>query len=328
MNKANSLKIVFMGTPGFAVHILSRLVEEGYRILAAVTAEDKQSGRGLKISFSPVKEYALRQGLKVLQPANLKSDGFLNELEELNADLFIVVAFRMLPEVVWSMPRMGTINLHASLLPQYRGAAPINHAIINGETETGVTTFFIEKEIDTGKILLQKKLSILPEDNAGSLHDKLMALGADLMLETIRQLAEGNLHAIDQQSIPHRAELKPAPKILKSFCSINWNQEATEIACFVRGLSPYPGAYAILKENEDEILFKIFEATAVQEKHEYRAGTIVIGVDKKFLIATSDGYLQIDDLQLAGKKRMTAHNFMLGFKDFQRFSIKLDPQKV
>ena len=238
---ADRLKIVFMGTPQFAVSSLEKLIHEGFDIAAVITAPDKPAGRGLVSTESPVKKCAIQHGIKILQPTNLKAQSFIDELKQLHADLFVVVAFRMLPEIVWDMPELGTINLHASLLPDYRGAAPINHAILNGETETGLTTFFLKKEIDTGDILFTKPIEILPDDNAGSLHDKMMLAGAELLFKTVKAIESRSFNTMPQ----HKNSNKTAPKIFKEDCKIDWNNSSQTIYNFIRGLSPYPTAWTI-----------------------------------------------------------------------------------
>ena len=304
------IPIIFMGTPEFAVTSLKTLLDKGYNVKAVVTTPDKPAGRGKNIQFSDVKKFALEHNLPILQPEKLKSPEFLSQLKEINADLFVVVAFRMLPKEVWAMPKRGTINLHAALLPDYRGAAPINHAIINGETETGITTFYIDEQIDTGKIIMQERCAIKPEDNIGTLYDKLMYIGAEAVCKTVDIIAEGNVNAIEQDSI--RTEgLHPAPKITKEFCQINWNAKAVDIHNLIRGLSPYPAAWCYLK---DEITAKIFTSTYSVETHNLEAGTFVSD-NKSFLkVATNDGFVSILELQMQGKKRMAIRDFLNGFK--------------
>ncbi|MBR5984067.1 MAG: methionyl-tRNA formyltransferase [Bacteroidales bacterium] len=304
------IPIIFMGTPEFAVTSLKTLLDKGYNVKAVVTTPDKPAGRGKNIQFSDVKKFALEHNLPILQPEKLKSPEFLAQLKEINADLFVVVAFRMLPKEVWAMPKRGTINLHAALLPDYRGAAPINHAIINGETETGITTFYIDEQIDTGKIIMQEKCPIEPKDNIGTLYDKLMYIGAEAVCKTVDIIAEGNVNAIEQDSI--RTEgLHPAPKITKEFCQINWNAKAVDIHNLIRGLSPYPAAWCYLK---DEITAKIFTSLYSIEKHNLAAGTFVSD-NKSFLkVATPDGFVSILELQMQGKKRMAIKDFLNGFK--------------
>lgn len=307
------MRIVFMGTPDFAVATLQRLVENGFEVVAVITAPDKPTGRGLKISESPVKKYAVSQDIPVLQPEKLKNKEFLEELSSFKADLQVVVAFRMLPEAVWSMPTKGTINLHGSLLPQYRGAAPINWAVINGEKYTGVTTFFIEKEIDTGKIIFSDTIEIGENDSAGELHDKMMWVGADLMVKTVKAIAAGEYPSIPQE---FNQELKAAPKIFKETTKIDWTQNSGSIHNFIRGLSPYPAAWTMLGEKQ----VKIFEARPdtdlPQNLEQVNSEDFVLFTDhKKILIAkTGDGFLTILSLQLEGKKRMTTEEFLRGYR--------------
>lgn len=304
------IPIIFMGTPEFAVTSLKTLLDKGYNVKAVVTTPDKPAGRGKNIQFSDVKKFALEHNLPILQPEKLKSPEFLAQLKEIDADLFVVVAFRMLPKEVWAMPKRGTINLHAALLPDYRGAAPINHAIINGETETGITTFYIDEQIDTGKIIMQERCAIEPEDNIGTLYDKLMFIGAEAVCKTVDIIASGNVNAIEQDSI--RTEgLHPAPKITKEFCQINWNNKSIDIHNLIRGLSPYPAAWCYLK---DDITAKIFTSAYSIEKHNLEAGTFVSD-NKSFLkVATQDGFVSILELQMQGKKRMAIKDFLNGFK--------------
>lgn len=304
------IPIIFMGTPEFAVTSLKTLLDKGYNVKAVVTTPDKPAGRGKNIQFSDVKKFALEHNLPILQPEKLKSPEFLAQLKEIDADLFVVVAFRMLPKEVWAMPKRGTINLHAALLPDYRGAAPINHAIINGETETGITTFYIDEQIDTGKIIMQERCAIEPEDNIGTLYDKLMFIGAEAVCKTVDIIASGNVNAIEQDSI--RTEgLHPAPKITKEFCQINWNNKSIDIHNLIRGLSPYPAAWCYLK---DDITAKIFTSAYSIEKHNLETGTFVSD-NKSFLkVATQDGFVSILELQMQGKKRMAIKDFLNGFK--------------
>ena len=310
MNK--NIDIVFMGTPEFAVASLKNLIDNNYNVKAVVTAPDRPAGRGRKIQYSDVKTYALEQQIPILQPEKLKSEDFLNSLRKLNADLFIVVAFRMLPEQVWSMPRLGTFNLHASLLPNYRGAAPINHAIINGETKTGVTTFFINKNIDTGNIILQEECDILANENVGDLHDKLMNLGSELILKTVNQISLGKLKTISQENI-NLKNIHPAPKLNKEFCKINWDLSGEKIHNKIRGLSPYPAAWTMFSNDKSSIC-KIYSSKFIAENHNLKNGSL-ISDNKSFIkIAVSDGYIYIDNLQLAGKKRMNVKSLLNGYK--------------
>jgi methionyl-tRNA formyltransferase len=308
LNKSG-LKIVFMGTPDFAVASLDILVKNQYNIVGVVTACDKPAGRGNKVQTSAVKKYAEEQHLNILQPEKLKSPKFISALQALQADLFVVVAFRMLPEMVWRMPRLGTFNLHASLLPQYRGAAPINWAVINGETETGVTTFFLQHEIDTGEIILQEKINIAPTDNAGSLHDKLMLLGADLVLKTVQYIQENK--AVTQPQVS-RQELKHAPKIFKETCKINWNDTALNIHNLIRGLSPYPAAFTVL----DNKILKIYQSAINKERNADIAATGNYLTDNKTYLSfkCADGFIDVLELQIEGKKCMKIEEFLRGHR--------------
>ncbi len=310
------LRIVYMGTPEFAVESLKRLVEGGYQVVGVITMPDKPMGRhGSVLQASPVKQYAVSQGLKVLQPEKLKNEEFLEELRALKADLQIVVAFRMLPEVVWNMPRLGTFNLHASLLPQYRGAAPINWAVINGETETGITTFFLKHEIDTGEIIDQVRIPIADTDNVEVVYDKLMKLGGDLVVKTVDAILEGKVKTTPQEQLAKAEELRPAPKIFKETCRIDWNAGVKKVYDFVRGLSPYPAAWTELHQGEAApVSLKIFETEKLFTPHTLKPGTVV--TDKKiyFHIASTDGFLRVLSLQLAGKKRMDVADFLRGYR--------------
>jgi methionyl-tRNA formyltransferase len=297
-----------MGTPEFAVPSLEVLVKAGYNIVGVITAPDKPKGRGRQLAGSPVKEFAMSAGLRVLQPTNLKNPEFIEELRSLEANLQVVVAFRMLPEVVWDMPVIGTFNLHASLLPQYRGAAPINWAIINGETESGVTTFFLKHEIDTGNILLQEKEPIYRDDTAGTLYERLMNKGSGLVLKTVKDIENDTITPSEQ---PFSSEQKHAPKIFTEICEIKWDQSAETIYNFIRGLSPYPGAWC--KWKNDQIM-KIFKTTIVEEASDGLPGELKSD-NKSFLhIKTGNSWLSIDELQLQGKKRMTIEEFLRGNK--------------
>jgi len=302
----NNLRIIFMGTPEFAVPSLEILVENKFNVVAVITAPDKPQGRGQKLTASPVKECALKHNIEVLQPTNLKSPEFLNELKSYNANLQIVVAFRMLPEVVWSMPSLGTFNLHASLLPQYRGAAPINWAIINGEKETGATTFFLKHEIDTGSIIFQEKEKIDDDDDAGKLYERLRHKGAALVLKTVKAIESGNYPSVPQTE----AEAKHAPKIFKETCEVNWNQPSESIRNFVRGLSPYPAAWTTLNGK----VFKIFQSAIDSRQSLAKPGEIETD-NKTFLrVKTQDGWLSILKFQPEGKKRMSVEEFFRGNK--------------
>jgi methionyl-tRNA formyltransferase len=310
-----ALRIVYMGTPEFAVESLKCLVEGGYNVVGVVTMPDKPMGRhGSVLRASAVKEYAVAQGLPVLQPEKLKDEQFLAELRALKADLQIVVAFRMLPEVVWDMPRLGTFNLHASLLPQYRGAAPINWAVMNGDKETGITTFFLQHEIDTGKVIQQERVSIEPTDNVGVVHDKLMYLGGKLVIETVDAILEDRVVSIPQEEMITDEPLRPAPKIFKETCRIDWGAPTQRIYDFIRGLSPYPAAWTLLKiEGQKEKNLKIYDSKPVFESHEYAVGKVVTDQKSFFRIATIDGFIEVNRLQVAGKKQMEITDFLRGF---------------
>ncbi|NDW09383.1 methionyl-tRNA formyltransferase [Dysgonomonas sp. 520] len=315
--RKEDLRIVFMGTPDFAVETLKVLVENKYNVVGVITMPDKPSGRGHKIQYSAVKKYALDNNLPILQPEKLKDETFLSELREWKADLQIVVAFRMLPEVVWNMPPQGTFNLHASLLPQYRGAAPINWAIINGEKETGATTFFLTHEIDTGKIILQEKVAIGETDNVGKIHDELMLMGAQLVRKTVDIILSGQVDAIDQSKYYQNEEdLKTAPKIFKETCRIDWNQPAEKIYNLIRGLSPYPVAWTELCNDKDETQpIKIFSATIIMdENHQMEPGSMKTDNKSYIHIACKDGFMNVQDIQLAGKKMMKTSELLNGFK--------------
>ena len=309
------LRIVYMGTPDFAVPTLEKLINAGYNIVGVITMPDKPVGRHQnQLQASPVKECALRHNIKVLQPEKLKDEDFLAELRSLQADLQIVVAFRMLPEVVWNMPRLGTFNLHAALLPQYRGAAPINWAIINGDTKTGITTFFLDHDIDTGRVIQQESVPIGPDDNVEDVHDRLMMLGADLVCETVRNICEGNVHPIAQEEMETGQPLRPAPKIFRETCQIMWNDHTAQTAHnFVRGLSPYPGAWTnVTLPDGRETTIKIL-ATKVIDTKQNADGTAVMANDNgRLLVHLPEGTLEITQLQLSGKKRMAAADFLRG----------------
>ena len=310
MNTADT-RIVFMGTPPFAVASLDALVKAGFTISAVVTAPDKPAGRGLQLQQSAVKKYAVENNLPVLQPVKLKDPAFISALEALNANVFVVVAFRMLPEIVWDMPPMGTINVHGSLLPSYRGAAPINWAVINGEKETGVTTFKLKAAIDTGNILLQDKLPITEADTAGTIHDKMMILGANLLVTTLHGIINNTLTEKDQEDIINNDPnlLKHAPKIFTETCTINWNNTTESIFNLIRGLSPFPGALTKL----DDKIFKIFAAQKEICSHQSPAGSVLTDNKTYLKFACADGYLHITDLQLEGKKRMQVQDFLRGY---------------
>ena len=308
------LRIVYMGTPDFAVESLKSLVEGGYNVVGVITMPDKPKGKHQStLQPSPVKEYALSQNLPLLQPEKLKDTQFLSDLQALQADLQIVVAFRMLPEAVWNMPRLGTFNLHASLLPQYRGAAPINWAVINGETETGITTFFLTHEIDTGKIIDQEKITISDTDNAGTVHDRLMVLGSELVLKTVENILNDSVKPIDQEDILQGKEPKSAPKIFKETCKIDWNKDAKQVYDFIRGLSPYPAAWTeLVAPNGEKLQLKIFTTEKHLAKHSSECGT-VSSDGKTFVdVAVKDGYIRLQSIQQAGKKRMNIADFLRG----------------
>lgn len=301
------MKIVFMGTPDFAVASLSALKQAGFNIVGVVTAADKPAGRGQKINESAVKKYAVENGLKVLQPLKLKDPEFLADLKSLNADLFVVVAFRMLPEVVWQMPRKGTINLHGSLLPHYRGAAPINHVIINGEKETGVTTFFLKQEIDTGDVIFADSVAISDSETAGDLHDKLMVVGANLLVKTVKAIEADDYNEVPQLQ---SEDLKSAPKIFKEFCKIDWDNTNQSVYNHIRGLSPYPTAFTILNDKA----LKVFNAEPENVKPEIKPGAYLTDNKTYLKFATKDGFIKLTDLQLEGKKRMLIDEFLRGVR--------------
>ena len=315
------LRIVFMGTPEFAVASLKRLVEEGYNIVAVVTTPDKPAGRGQKIHESDVKVAAKELGLPILQPEKLRDPEFVEAMQELRPDLGIVIAFRMLPEIIWAMPRYGTFNLHASLLPQYRGAAPINWAIINGEKETGITTFLLNHEIDKGAIIGQRKMPILAEDNIGTMYDKLMTEGCDLVVETVEKIAAQDFTPIEQMHIDE-ATLKPAPKIFKEDCKIDWSWEGERIVNFVRGLSPYPAAWTPMYLNgEEKGSAKIFEVRFSPNKGNGNVGEIISDGKEQIAVVCSDGLIEIRSMQMAGKKRMSNKELLLGFRNIEDYTM-------
>ena len=315
MMEKKDLRIIYLGTPEFAVEALRRLVEEDYNVVAVVTMPDKPVGRHQnRLQASPVKEYAMQQGLPVLQPEHLKDEAFLSELRSYRADLQIVVAFRMLPEVVWDMPRFGTFNIHASLLPQYRGAAPINWAIINGDKESGLTTFFLQHDIDTGDIIDQIRVPIDDDCTCGDLHDKLMTLSGDLALKTVDSVIKGTVQSTPQSEFYNGETLRSAPKIFKETCRIDWTKSLDEIYNFVRGLSPYPGAWTMLDTNEAQQEVKVFRAQKIEGNHDYEPGTVLCDGRKTLDVAVKEGLLRITELQLAGKKRMPVSAFLNGFK--------------
>ncbi len=304
------MRIIFMGTPEFAVASLDALVKAGYDIIAVVTAPDKPAGRGLKMHESAVKQYAVAHGLPLLQPIKLKDPDFIQALQELKADLQIVVAFRMLPEVVWNMPPMGTINLHGSLLPQYRGAAPINWAVINGEKETGVTTFKLKHEIDTGNILLQRSFPIGENETAGEVHDRMKLIGADLLVETVNGFKNNTLKEKPQDIFSENLLLKHAPKIFTETCVIQWDRSTIDIHNLIRGLSPFPGALTKL----DGKVLKIYKSATELQQHQHPAGAVLTDGKSFLKFATADGYILVLDLQLEGKKRMLINDFLRGYR--------------
>jgi len=312
-----------MGTPSFAVTPLKALLEKGFNIVGIVTAPDKQSGRGMVLTSSDVKKFAQPLNIPILQPVLLKDETFLAQLSALNGDLFIVVAFRMLPRVVWSMPALGTFNLHASLLPDYRGAAPINHVIINGETRTGVTTFLLDDEIDTGDILFQQGCKIEPEDNFGTLHDKLMAIGTNLVIETVNVLANKELRPKKQSSIEAQmGKTNLAPKLTKETGRIDWTQPLSNIHNLIRGLSPYPAAYSQMESGENLHQVKIYKSHPISFEHILLPGTIVSDGKKYIKVACKEGLLDITELQIAGKKRLSAAEFLSGFRNIETYRFK------
>lgn len=322
MMKKEDLRIVYMGTPDFAVEALRCLVEGGYNVVGVITMPDKPAGRGHKLQFSPVKQYALEQDLPLLQPEKLKDEAFVQALRDWKADLQIVVAFRMLPEVVWNMPRLGTFNLHASLLPQYRGAAPINWAVINGDTETGITTFFLRHEIDTGEVIQQVRIPIADTDNVGIVHDKLMMLGGKLVTETVDAILSDAVKPIPQEEMAVVGELRPAPKIFKETCRIDWNQPVKRIYDFIRGLSPYPAAWSELVQPDGEaVVMKIFETEKIIETHQLTPGTLLTDGKSYIHIAASDGFINIHALQLPGKKRLRTDELLRGFRLTEEFRM-------
>ncbi|MDA3954980.1 MAG: methionyl-tRNA formyltransferase [Bacteroidales bacterium] len=315
MDKSN-FKIIYMGTPDFAVEPLKKLVENNYNIVAVITNPDKPAGRGQKEQESAVKIYAKSQNLNILQPDKFRDETFLNQLQKLNADLQIVVAFKMLPEIVWNMPRLGTFNLHASLLPQYRGAAPINWTIINGDKKTGVTTFFLKHKIDTGNIIFQEEIAISENDNAGIIHDKLMCMGADVVVKTVDAIINNDYEQVNQNDlISEGEEIRHAPKIFKNDCKINWQKDLNSIYNLIRGLSPYPAAWTEINNLKNEtVQLKIFITTTEKSIHNHVSGKF-ISDNKSFLkVAVQDGYVNILELQQAGKKRMQVSDFLKGFQ--------------
>lgn len=316
-------RIVFMGTPDFAVASLQALIENGFNVVGVITAPDKPAGRGKKITESAVKKYAKENALNILQPTNLKDKTFQSELKALNANLQVIVAFRMLPEAVWNMPELGSINLHASLLPQYRGAAPINWAVINGDKKTGATTFFLKHEIDTGNIIDQIEVDILPDDNAGTIHDKLMVNGANLLVTTIQKIIDKNYKEIPQDNVASE-QLKHAPKIFKDDCKIDWKKTGNQIQNLIRGLSPYPAAWSEFIDTDNKLIsFKVYEAAFEQFNHNYKIGSIITDGKTYIKIAVIDGFIDILEIHLAGKKRLKTRDLLQGFKQINNLSINL-----
>lgn len=321
-----NLRILFMGTPEFAVATLGSLLMNGFNVLAVVTAPDKPSGRGQKLKKSAVKEFAELSNLPVMQPLNLRDSNFIASLKAIEADLYVVVAFRMLPAEVWKIPPLGTINLHASLLPDYRGAAPINHAIINGETTTGVTTFFIDEKIDTGRLLLREKVQIFPFENAGDLHDRLMIHGARLVIKTINAIAENKIQALPQADFLNSGIMpKIAPKIHPEDCIIDWDNDPVKIHNFIRGLAPSPCAKSWFQNNSASISYKIYESKPEIEEHSLKPGTISSDGKNYLKISCKGGFVNISSLQPEGKKRMTTGEFLRGFR-ISNFPVSATPQ--
>lgn len=322
MNKKD-LRIIYMGTPDFAVEPLKLLIENNYNVVGVVTNPDKPAGRGQKIQESAVKKYATDKNLKVLQPHKFRDEIFINEIKSLNADLQIVVAFKMLPEIIWDMPKIGTFNLHASLLPQYRGAAPINWAIINGDTKTGVTTFFLKHEIDTGNIIFQEEINIHENDNAGVIHDKLIHTGAQLVLKTVDAIIDNDFPQINQNEISSsKTTIKHAPKIFKKDCKIDWQKDINSIHNLIRGLSPYPAAWTeIKKQEENPIQLKIYKTEKEFNTHNNPIGKILTDNKSYLKIAVSGGFLIISELQQAGKKRMPITEFLKGFQNIAEYNV-------
>ncbi len=304
------MRIIFMGTPDFAVASLKALIEAGEEVVAVVTGPDKPAGRGQKMHSSAVKQFAVSQNIPVLQPVKLRDSEFLEELKSFQADLQVVVAFRMLPELVWNMPPKGTINVHASLLPNYRGAAPINHAILNGEKSSGVTTFLLQHEIDTGNILFFTEVPITETDNAGDLHDKLMVAGAELLIKTVNAIKEGNVNPIPQDELSSNQELKHAPKIFKEDCLIDWGKSTEEVFNQIRGLSPYPAAFTYL----DDKVLKIYSADKEVVGHSEKPGSYISDGKTNIKFATADGFISLSEIQIEGKKRMAVTDFLRGYR--------------
>ncbi|MBR2160933.1 MAG: methionyl-tRNA formyltransferase [Bacteroidaceae bacterium] len=317
----SELKIVYMGTPDFVVEPLRCLVEGGYNVVGVITMPDKPAGRGHKIQYSPVKQYALEHNLPLLQPEKLKDEAFIEALRAWKADLQIVVAFRMLPEVVWAMPPLGTFNLHASLLPQYRGAAPINWAVINGDTETGITTFFLKHEIDTGEVIQQVRIPIADTDDVGIVHDKLMVLGGKLVVETVDAILAGTVHSVPQETLITE-ELRPAPKIFKDTCRIRWDQPLKRVYDFVRGLSPYPAAWTELRKPDGSVeTLKIFQTAKIEQAHQLPTGTIRTDGKTYLRVAVLGGFIDVLSLQLPGKKRLPVAELLRGYHITEEYKM-------
>ncbi|MBT8244697.1 MAG: methionyl-tRNA formyltransferase [Winogradskyella sp.] len=311
MSKKRDLRIVFMGTPDFAVATLKNLLDHNYNVVGVITAPDRPAGRGRKLRASAVKEFAVAYDLKVMQPTNLKSGEFIEELQSLKANLQIVVAFRMLPKVVWQMPEYGTFNLHASLLPNYRGAAPIHWAIINGEKKTGVTTFFIDEKIDTGAIIMKSETSISKDETVGELHDKLMTLGSQLVIKTVKQIETNEVKTTIQ---PNNNDLKTAYKLNRDNCKVDWNEDLDTIYNKIRGLDPFPSAWCYLDNREDEFIsIKLYGVSKVEELHNFENGTVKI-IDNQIKIACKNGYIKVEELQLPNKRKMDAKSLLNGFE--------------
>ena len=322
----NSLRIVYMGTPEFAVAPLNALIESGCNVVGVVTNPDKPAGRGQKIQESAVKKYALEKGLAILQPEKFRNEAFLSDLKALNADLQVVVAFKMLPEMVWNMPKYGTLNLHASLLPHYRGAAPINWAIMNGDKETGVSTFLLQKEIDTGNVIFQEKVSIGENENLEVLHDSLMEIGSRLVVKTVRAIEANDYPQIPQDELISEGEvLKNAPKIFKNDCKINWTAKIESIHNHIRGLSPYPAAWTELCDtNEKKVGLKVYAASIEPAQHSHTTGTLLTDKKTYLKVAIDGGFIQLNTIQMAGKKRMQIEDFLRGFQQIKNYKILLD----
>ncbi|MCF8335624.1 MAG: methionyl-tRNA formyltransferase [Bacteroidales bacterium] len=319
MISKSAFRIVFMGTPDFAVESLRTLVENNYNVVGVVTNPDKPAGRGQQIRESPVKKYAKEQNLPILQPVDLSDKDFIQRLKALQPALQVVVAFKILPPEVFNIPEYGTFNLHASLLPDYRGAAPINHVIINGEQKTGVTTFFLDDKVDTGKIIMKKETEIAQDETAGTLHDKLMFLGADLVRETVEAIQEDNYQTVPQDElIKNRKSLKKAPKIFKDDCRIKWDKTSYEIYNFIRGLTPYPGAQTVFT-NSKQLSLKIFMASPEKKEHNYACGTVFSDHKSFIKVATSDGFIRLEQIQQSGKKRMDVKEFLKGFRNIEEY---------